>query len=169
MQPAQLGDRITILYDGKLENDEVFESSSDTGPISFTLGDGSVMPAFEAAIIGMLPGETKIIKIMPENAYGLHIPELVHKVSRAAVNPDCEITPGMVVGLNMEVEGKMQKVPATITSLEGEQVTVDFNHPLAGQELLYRITLQSIDQQPEDQTGCGCSSDSDSGGGCGHC
>jgi len=166
MQPAQLGDLVTVLYDGKLENGEVFESSADTGPISFTLGDGSVMPAFEAAVIGMQPGESKIIKIKPENAYGLHSPELVHIVSRAAVNPDCELTPGMVVGLNMEVEGQMQKVPATITALEEDKVTVDFNHPLAGQELLYKITLQSIGE-PVDQGGGDCSSAS--GDGCGHC
>ncbi len=166
MQPVQLGDKVTINFEGKLENGEVFESSSDTGPISFTLGDGSVMPAFEAAVIGMQPGETKIIKIKPENGYGLHIPEMVHKVNRDAVNPDCEITLGMVIALNMEVEGQMQKVPATITALEGDQVTVDFNHPLAGQELLYKITLESI-AQPDDQTGCGCASES--GDGCGHC
>jgi len=166
MQSAQLGDQVTILYDGKLENGEVFESSADTGPVSFTLGDGSVMPAFDAALIDMRPGETKIIKIKAENAYGEHSPELIHQVNRAAVNPDCELTIGMVVGLNMEVEGRMQKLPATITALEGDKVTVDFNHPLAGQELLYKITLQSI-AQPDDQGGCGCASDS--GNGCGHC
>ena len=155
MQAAQFGDQITVVYEGKLESGEVFESSSDTGPVSFVIGDGSVMPAFEAAVVGMKPGETKIIKIKPENAYGPRSPELVHTVSRASVNPDCELTAGMVVALNMEVDGRMQKVPATITVLEGDKVTVDFNHPLAGQELLYKITLQSIAQPDEQSGGCG--------------
>jgi FKBP-type peptidyl-prolyl cis-trans isomerase 2 len=168
MQTAQFGDQITLIYDGKLTTGEVFESSAETGPISFVLGSGRVMPAFEEAIVGMQAGETKIIKIKPENAYGLHSPELVHVVSRAAVNPDCELSPGMVVGLNMEVEGRMEKVPATITAIENDKVTVDFNHPLAGQELLYKITLQDI-AQPGGQEGGACGPEAGSGGGCGHC
>lgn len=166
MQPAQLGDQVTLVYDGKLEDGEIFETSADTGPISFIIGDGSVLPAFEAAVLGMQPGESKVIKIKPENAYGLHSPELVHTVSRGAVAAKAELTPGMVVGLDMEVEGRMQKVPATVTGVEDDRITVDFNHPLAGQELLYKITLQSIDQPANPG---GCDSGSDSGCGCGHC
>ncbi len=146
MQPAQIGDQVTLLYEGKLENGDLFESSSDTGPLSFTIGDGSVLPAFEAAVIGMQPGESKIIKIKPENAYGPHNPELVQTVGRNCFKAGCEPSPGMVVGMTMEVEGSPRQVPATITGVAGDRVTVDFNHPLAGQELLYRLTLQSIDQ-----------------------
>jgi FKBP-type peptidyl-prolyl cis-trans isomerase 2 len=166
MQPAQTGDQVTLVYDGVLANGEIFESSADTGPLEFTLGDGSVMPAFEAAVLGMKAGESKNIKIPPKNAYGERNEDLVQTVSSKVINTQAELAPGMVVGLTMERDGKAQQVPAMVTKVDGDRITVDFNHPLAGQELIYRITVQSV-THPEEAGDCSCSADS--GSDCGHC
>lgn len=159
MQPAQTGDQVVVVYDGVLASGEVFESSADTGPLEFTLGDGSVMPAFEAAVRGMKAGESKNIKVPPQGAYGERNEELVHTVPRSAVNTQADLAPGMVIGMTMERDGKSHQVPAMITAVNGDQITVDFNHPLAGQDLVYRITVQSV-TSPEEPGDCLCSAES---------
>ncbi len=164
MQPAQTGDQITLVYDGLLASGEIFESSSDTGPLDFILGDGSIMPAFEAAVLGMKAGEIKTIKVPPQGAYGERDEELVQTVPRTAINTQAALAPGMVIGMAMERDGKSHQVPAMVTEVNGDQLTVDFNHPLAGQELIYRITVQSVTSSAEPGN---CSTDS--GSGCGNC
>lgn len=165
-QPAQNGDQVTLIYQGKLTSGELFESSADTGPITFVIGEGSVLPAFEAAVLGMKPGETKTIQVKPENGFGEHNPELIESFPRSTFKTGGALIPGMVVGITTEIEGVKQQVPATITTVEGDNVIVDFNHPLAGKDLLYQITLESI-SQTDGQGACGCSTDS--GCDCGHC
>jgi FKBP-type peptidyl-prolyl cis-trans isomerase 2 len=165
MQPAETGDQVILVYDGVLASGEVFESSADTGPLDFTLGDGTVMPAFEAAVRGMKAGESKNIKVPPQSAYGERDEELVHTVPRSAVNTQADLAPGMVIGLTMERDGQAHQVPAMIIEVDGDRITVDFNHPLAGQELVYRINVQSV-TRPEEPGGCNCSADS--GCDCGH-
>ena len=143
MQKVQENDHVTVVYNGTLENGETFESSSETGPLEFTMGTQSVMPLFEQAVQGMTVDETKDITIPPQDAYGERREELVQDIDRAVFEGK-EILPGMTLGLDMEKDGKSHKVPATVTALSDTTVTVDFNHPLAGQTLTYTITLKSI-------------------------
>jgi FKBP-type peptidyl-prolyl cis-trans isomerase 2 len=161
MQRAQQNDQVTILYNGQLANGEIFESSEEAGPLSFRLGDESVLPAFEQAVIGMAAGESKTITLAPEDAYGPRREELLIEVPRDTFGPR-EIARGMVLGLTMEQDGKPQKMPATVVAVTDQTITVDFNHPLAGQTLTFDLTLQSIDQPADD--GCGCAPQA--GGGC---
>lgn len=161
MQRAQQNDTVTILYNGRLVTGETFDSSEDAGPLSFQIGDQSVMPAFEQAVIGMATGETKTITLTPEEAYGPRRDELVIEVPRDTSGPR-ELSRGMVLGLTMEQDGKPQQVPATVVAVAETTVTVDFNHPLAGQTLTFTLTLQSIDQSA---TG-GCSGCAPQTGGC---
>ncbi|MCB2182024.1 MAG: peptidylprolyl isomerase [Desulfobulbaceae bacterium] len=165
MQTAKPGDTVTVIYDGILENGEIFESSKDTGPLDFQIGKSSVMPGFEQAIIGMKAGETKKIMVEPKEAYGLRQDELVHTLSRSSWDASTEIKPGVVVGMTMEHEGEQHQVPALITEIDGDEVTVDFNHPLAGKKIIYQITLQAINGAGNTELtndcssgSCGCSS-----------
>ncbi|MFZ5759067.1 MAG: FKBP-type peptidyl-prolyl cis-trans isomerase [Thermodesulfobacteriota bacterium] len=162
MKTAQPGDIVTVVYDGLLDNGEVFETSTDTGPLEFHIGTGSVMAAFEEAVIGMTANETKEIVLSPEATYGAHRPELVHSISRSFWDDNADIRPGVVVGMNMEKDGVQHTVPAMVTSVAGDNVTIDFNHPLAGKSITYRITLQKIRSNRPAQTnaagGCGCAS-----------
>ena len=153
MQRARQNDTVTILYSGQLANGETFESSEETGPLSFRIGDQSVIPAFEQAVVGMATGETRIITLSAEEAYGPRREELVIEVPRDTFGPR-ELSRGMVLGLTMEQEGKPQQVPATVAAVAESRVTVDFNHPLAGQALTFTLTLQSIGRPA---SGCGCS------------
>lgn len=162
MEAAKQGDTVTVFYEGMLENEEVFESSNESGPFEFTLGEGTAMPGFEQAITGMQVGEFKKIMMEPENAYGEYKKELVHTVKRSSWSKDVDIKTGVVVGMTMEQDGQQHQVPAMVTAISGDDVTVDFNHPLAGKKVIYSITLQKINGQgglPPCQAG-GCSSTS---------
>jgi len=149
MQKVKEGDYVTITYEGTLQSGEVFESATEESPFEFTLGQQSVFPSFESGIIGMKQGETKSIKVGPEEAYGLRRDDLVQTLNRKAFGDQNEPQPGMVVGMTMEKDGQTHQVPAMIMEVNGDQVTVDYNHPLAGQELLYKITLITIAEAEE--------------------
>ncbi|MFZ5773987.1 MAG: FKBP-type peptidyl-prolyl cis-trans isomerase [Thermodesulfobacteriota bacterium] len=159
MRQVTQNDSVTIEYEGLLPNGETFESAKDTGPLQFQLGSGSVMPVFEQAVLGMTEGETKTITVPAREAYGLRDENLVVEVPRGNFGGQ-ELRPGMVLGMKMKKEEEEHTVPATVTGVTAEMVTVDFNHPLAGQEITYKISLRSIDTAPA-SSGCGCK------GGCG--
>jgi len=138
------GDTVVVVYDGLLDNGDIFESSETSGPLEFKVGEGSVMPAFEEQILGLTQGEQKTFQLAPAEAHGQSNPDLIHTVDRFVLpNPD-QLTVGLVLGLTIDHEGKKEKVPAMVTAMNGNQVTVDFNHPLAGKTLTYRVTVQSI-------------------------
>ncbi len=161
MEAAKKDDIVTVLYEGMLENEEVFESSNESGPFEFKLGEGTAMPGFEEAITGMKVGEFKKILMNPENAYGEYKKELVHTVKRTSWDKDTDIRTGVVVGMTMEQDGQEHQVPAMVTAISGDEVTVDFNHPLAGKKVIYTITLEKINGQgasPCQPGGCGSSS-----------
>ncbi len=155
MQRVSENDSVTIVYDGLLSTGEKFDSSQDAGPLQFELGTGSVLPAFEQAVLGMAPQESKRITVAAKDAFGLKNEDLIMTVSRQGF-ADQTIAPGMILGMNMEKDGQQHKIPATVLSVEAESMTVDFNHPLAGQEITYQITLLSIDTPVAENTGCGC-------------
>jgi len=141
---AQAGDSITVTYTGTLPSGEVFDSTGDSAPLEFTIGDGSVMPAFEQRVIGMAEGEQKTFTLSPEEGYGASNPELVHTVRRDILPASDELRVGMVLALSVERDGRTHKVPATLTALSDTEATVDFNHPLAGQPLTFEVTVTAI-------------------------
>ena len=157
MQKVKEGDYVTITYEGTLASGEIFESASEESPFEFALGQQCVFPSFESGIIGMAPGESRTIKVGPEEAYGKRRDELVQTLNRSAFGEKAEPQPGMIVGMTMEKDDQNHQVPAMIMAVDGDQITVDYNHPLAGQELLYRITLQTIAEAEESaDANCGC-------------
>ncbi|MDH5523405.1 MAG: peptidylprolyl isomerase [Desulfobulbaceae bacterium] len=156
MQRATKNDLVTITYEGFLANGEKFQSSEDDAPLAFQFGHNNLMPDFEKAVLGMAINETKTITIPPEQAFGPRQDDLTMTVSRSSFG-DHPLSLGTVVGMKREENGETHQIPATVIAIDNEQVTVDFNHPLAGQELTYNITLISI-QPPiaEKNNGCGC-------------
>jgi len=148
MTQAKAGDTVTVTYEGYLENNDLFESSSEVGPLEFTIGQEQIFGGFESHMIGMAVGETKTFTLTPEEAHGPSQPELVHTLKRQALGDGTEISPGMILGMTMEKDGQPHKVPALVREVNDDQVTVDFNHPLAGQSLKYTVTMKSINEPP---------------------
>jgi peptidylprolyl isomerase len=142
MTQAKQGDIVTVNYTGALDDGTIFDSSQEHGPLTFTIGEGYMIEGFEQAVIGMSQSETKIIKILAQDAYGPYQQELVAAVEKSQL--PVELTPE--IGMQLKL-GSTQKdsFVATITDITENQVTLDANHPLAGKDLTFQITLVSID------------------------
>lgn len=162
MQKVKKGDYVTTIYEGTLATGELFDSATQENPFEFVVGQNSVFPSFEAGVLGMKEGETRIIKISPEESYGQHREELVQIMDRSVFGQEIDLHPGVIMGMTIEKNGQKHQVPAMIVAIKGDKVTVDYNHPLAGQELLYQITLQAIaeDGGTVNPKGCDCPEDS---------
>lgn len=141
MSQAKIGDTVKVHYTGKLTDGTVFDSSRSREPFSVKLGDGKVIPGFENGIVGMEQGQTKTVSIPPEEAYGPRHPNLVLEVNQSEF-PD-DISPE--VGQNLQLkQADGRVIGVTVTSIEKEMVTLDANHPLAGQTLTFEIELLEV-------------------------
>lgn len=136
---AKTGDTVRVHYSGALLDGTPFDSSEGRDPLEFTIGAGQVIPGFENAVAGLEPGGTASVTIAPEDAYGPKHEELVHTVSVEDFASEPYV--GGVVNL---VSPDGDEMPGRIVSVEGDTVTLDFNHPLAGETLVFRIELVSI-------------------------
>jgi len=144
MRKAQQGDFVIIEFESRLEDGEMIESSSDAGPLEFAVGDGVMPPGFEKALIGMGEGEEKSIILSPDEAFGRPDEKLLHTVKRSVFGDSIDPKPGMVLGMTLDKDGQSRKIPALVTAVEGEDVLIDFNHPLAGKTLSYKLKLKEI-------------------------
>jgi FKBP-type peptidyl-prolyl cis-trans isomerase 2 len=141
MSQVKKGDTVQVHYTGKLDDGTVFDSSQDREPLAFVVGEGRVIPGFEQGVIGMEPAEAKTIKIASDEAYGSHRAELILTVSKEQFPDHIEPAPGMQLQLQLQ-EG--QPAQAVITEVSEAEVTLDANHPLAGQDLTFDIQLVAI-------------------------
>ena len=144
MCPVTLTDTVTIAYTATLENGELIDKSQEDTPVTLSIGGGKLFKAVEACLFGMEPGETRRINIQPEDSYGHRLQELVQEVPLARFKGRNEPKPGMILALTMKKNGKDHKIPAMVVSVGDETVTVDYNHPLAGQVIVYTVTLVAI-------------------------
>lgn len=141
MAQAKKGDTVKIHYTGRLGDEEVFDSSANREPLEFKLGEGKIIPGFEEAVEGMAPGESKIVVIAPDKAYGPHRKELVADVERSRVPDTLKLEVGRHVQIRQPAGGIIQ---AKVTSMSESKVTLDANHPLAGKDLTFDIRLVEI-------------------------
>jgi len=144
MKKAVKGDHVVIDYEGLLHDGEIVESSSNSGPFEYEVGSGLMPPGFDNALIGMAEGEEKAVTLQPDEAFGTRDDKLLHTVKKNVFEENILPQPGMVLGMTVEKEGQKHKIPALVTAVNGEDVTIDFNHPLAGKAIIYKITLKEI-------------------------
>jgi FKBP-type peptidyl-prolyl cis-trans isomerase 2 len=140
---AAAGSKVQIDYVGSFEDGRVFDASSRHGkPIEFVVGSGQVIPGFDTAVTGMKVGEEKTFRIEPKDGYGEHKDELVKILTRDKLPPEHEPKEGMVLVLGL---GNGVEIPALITKVNGQLVTIDMNHPLAGKALSFKIKLVGVE------------------------
>ncbi len=141
MVQAKEGDTVRVQYTGKLEDGTVFDSSDESSPLEFTIGSGQIIPGFEQAIVGMEPGETKTATIRPEEAYGQRRDDMMLTIDRGQFPEDIEPEPGQHLQVQ-QPDGRAAIV--TVSEVSESAVTLDANHPLAGQPLTFDIRLVDI-------------------------
>lgn len=142
MTTAGDGDTVTVHYTGRTEDGTVFDTSEDSEPISFEVGADEVIPGFEEAVVGLEPGESETATLPPEQAYGERSEEHVVPVPRAELPEGLDPEVGEELQLQLE---NGQTAAARVTDTGEETITLDLNHPLAGQELTFDVELVSID------------------------
>ncbi len=141
MSQAKIGDTVRVHYTGTLGDGQQFDSSSGRDPLEFIIGRGAVIPGFENAVVGMAPGESRSVTIPSEEAYGSHRPEAVQEIDRTQIPPGLEVEPGMQLEAS-DREG--QPLLVTVVEVSDAKVTLDANHPLAGEDLTFEIELVEI-------------------------
>lgn len=141
MAAAKIGDTVKVHYTGKRVDGTVFDSSEGGEPLEFTIGSGQLIQGFDQAVIGMEVGESKTQKIESDHAYGPRREEMTVTVSRSELPEDLEPEVGQMVQLQ---SASGAPIPAMISDVTDEEVTIDANHPLAGQDLTFEISLVEI-------------------------
>jgi len=139
--PAQSGDTVAVHYAGRLDDGTPFDSSEGREPLSFTLGAGQVVAGFDAAVTGMEVDEEKTVRLEPSEAYGERRDDLVLEVPTNALPPGPELKEGQGVRLGLQSGGS---IDARVVDVGDEAVTLDANHPLAGQALTFDLTLVDV-------------------------
>ena len=138
---AKANDKVKVHYKGTLKTGEVFDSSEGRDPLEFTLGTGQVIPGFDNGIQGMAVNESKTINIPATEAYGEVRQELIQDVPKSNLPEEIKPEVGMQLMSNTP-DG--QQIPLVVTEVKDESITVDANHPLAGKDLIFEVTLVSI-------------------------
>jgi FKBP-type peptidyl-prolyl cis-trans isomerase 2 len=141
MSAAKKGDTVKVNYTGKLDDGTVFDSSEGRDPLEFKIGAGQLIPGFDAAVVDMAPGETKTVTVPPEEAYGPYHEQMVVQANRSQFPEGVEPEVGQQFESRSE-DG--QNFLVTVTEIDGDKITLDANHPLAGKELTFDIELVEV-------------------------
>jgi len=141
MAALKNGDTVKVHYTGTLEDGRVFDTSREREPLEFKAGGGQIISGFESAILGMEVGDTRDFEVAPDEAYGYRQEEMVLKVPVAQFPDHIEPQVGMPLQIKQQEGGTLEMV---ITDITDEAVTLDGNHPLAGQTLHFQVELVEI-------------------------
>lgn len=142
MARAEIGDRVSVYYKGILDDGTLAEGTVEGDPYEFTVGDEAVKRIFTRLVLGMEEGESRTVVLSPEEAFGPYNPDFVIEVARSKFPPDAPLEKG----IRMEVQADHDGTPVEVSVLNvtSETVTLDGNHPLAGEEIIMTIQLLEI-------------------------
>lgn len=142
--PIQVGSKVRMHFSLSLEDGTLVDSSADDGgPLSFVMGDGTLTPGLEAALLGLKAGDTQSLAIEPGIAFDLPDPEYVHFLAKSDFEAShLELEPNQVVEFQAP---NGETAMGTVLSIGAESVEVDFNHPLAGRALQFEVTILAVE------------------------
>jgi FKBP-type peptidyl-prolyl cis-trans isomerase SlpA len=136
------GTKITLHFALQLDNGDMVDSNFERDPATFTVGDGNLLPGFEKALFGMLEGEHKTVVIKPEDGFGQRNPNNIQEIARSQFSPDLELSEGLMLSF---ADAQKTELPGVVQSYDDEVVVVDFNHPLAGRDILFEVAIIKIE------------------------
>ncbi|MDA0271662.1 MAG: FKBP-type peptidyl-prolyl cis-trans isomerase [Proteobacteria bacterium] len=140
--PIGPGTRVTLTFTLALSAGDVIDSTGDQ-PATFEVGDGSLLPGFESAMYGMKAGDSAALPIAADRGFGLPNEENVHMLKRALFEVSEDLVEGLVVSF---ADGEGGERPGVVKRLFDEVIEIDFNHPLAGQDLLFSVQIKQVEQ-----------------------
>lgn len=141
MTEVRKGDSVKVHYTGRLDDGTIFDSSAGKEPLEFTVGSGQVIAGFDEAVIGMVAGQSKVVRIPADKAYGKRNEEMVITAPLQHVPPD--LNPEL--GMRLEMGGANgELIRVVVTEITDSYITLDANPPLAGKDLTFDIELVEI-------------------------
>lgn len=132
--------QVTLHFALHLENGDTVDSTFDKAPATFKVGDGSLLPGFEAALFGFKAGDKRTVEVQPENAFGQPNPQNVQIMPRSQFD-GMELSEGLLVIFN---DAANTELPGVVKAFDEAQVTIDFNHPLAGKALKFEVEIFEV-------------------------
>jgi peptidylprolyl isomerase len=142
MMQAKHGDTVRVHYRGRLRDGSEFEASFDREPLQFMIGGGQVIAGFEEAVVGMKPGDSKTTELPAEKAFGLYREDMVAVVDKSQFE-DWGLEPEIGESVRIR-QPDGSSIEVTVSDVTESEVTVDANHPLAGEDLTFDIELVDI-------------------------
>lgn len=141
MKNIKQGDTVQLLCEAKLENGELCYTNDAKNPIELVVGEGKFFPSVEEALHNMTEGESKVVTLEPEDAFGPHIEDLIIKVPKSVFKT--EVT--LEIGSRIKIDTPTGKsFIGTIVTMDDLTITLDMNHLLAGKRLVVKVTVLSI-------------------------
>jgi len=135
------GTRVVLHFALLLEDGEAVDSTFEKEPATLTLGDGNLPEGFESCLLGLQAGDKKSFTVLPEKAFGQHNPSNVQQLAPTAFANIDELEEGMIIGFTDKAGGEL---PGVIVEINDRQVEVDFNHPLAGRTLTFKVEIVDV-------------------------
>lgn len=132
--------RVTLHFAVLLDSGEEIDTTRRGRPATFVMGDGSLLPGFEAALLGMAAGDDAQIELAPEQAFGLHRRENVQLIARERF-AGVDLEPGLIVSFAV-ADGEL---PGVVQRVFDRTVEVDFNHPLAGRRIVFDVSILKVE------------------------
>lgn len=134
---------VTLHFTIKMKDGSVADSTHSMGkPAKFVMGDGSLSENFEQCLLGLAAGENKAIELKAADAFGMPNPDNIHHMDKARFVGDAAVEVGTIMAFSGP-DG--MEIPGIITEIAGDSVTVDFNHPLAGQDVTFEVEILSVE------------------------
>lgn len=131
---------VTLHFALKLESGDVVDSTFDKQPATFTFGDGNLLPGFELALQGLKAGDKRSLRIEPDHGFGQPNPQNVQVMPRGQFE-GMELSEGLMVIFQDAAKGEL---PGVVSQFDDQQVTIDFNHPLAGKALTFEVEILDV-------------------------
>ncbi len=135
--------KLTLHFEIRLQDGSIVDSNFEKSPVEMTLGDGNMLPGFEKHLLGMEVGNREIYQVNPEDAFGQPNSQNVQRFKRTDFGMDMVLEPGLVISFADAANGEL---PGVVKELDGDFVSVDFNHPLAGKTLIFEVEVLSISE-----------------------
>ena len=141
MSRVELGNKVKLDFTGKLESGEVFAKTKNDEPLELEIGSNYAFKKLEHAIVGMQAGDTKSIEILPEDGFGPHDDKLVMTVNKESLPKEITLQVGLKIQAKQE-NGDIANL--TVIGMDDTTVTLDANHPLAGETLFFDVKVLEI-------------------------
>ena len=120
---------------------ETIDSTFEKGAVKLTIGDGNLLAGFESCLIGLVAGDHQTFTVAPENGFGQHNPANLQTLKRHQFGPDIVLELGLVVSFS---DAANTELPGVVKTIDGDDVVMDFNHPLAGVELQFEVQIIAV-------------------------